>query len=124
MLFRSIQLVLRRAAAEIAEESWPIYLRRLGLSGWDVEWTYVVPRIFAGLLAHLGEVMLALLSAAAVAEWVFSYPGAADLFVKSVALHDWSVAGAVLFVFASLTLAAGFAGRCAAQPLTDDGTTG
>jgi peptide/nickel transport system permease protein len=105
----------------VGQETWRFYLRRLGLSSWEVESIYVVPQIFAGLLSNMGDVMLSLLSAAAVAEWVFSCPGAADLFVKSVALHDWSVAGAVLFVFAGLTLTAQFIGRCAARPLTDPG---
>jgi ABC-type dipeptide/oligopeptide/nickel transport system permease component len=119
----AVQLALRRAAAETARESWRIYLQRMGLLRWEIEGLYVVPQIFAGLLAHLGEVMLALLSASAVAEWVFSCPGAADLFVKSVALHDWSVAGAILFVFATLTLTAEFLGRCAARPMIDRGTS-
>jgi ABC-type dipeptide/oligopeptide/nickel transport system permease component len=89
----------------------------MGLAAWEIETVYGVPRLFAGLLASLGEVMLALLSAAAVAEWVFNYAGAADLFVRSVALHDWAVVAAVLLVFASLTLLADFVGRCAAWPL-------
>jgi peptide/nickel transport system permease protein len=117
----AVQLSLRRAAAEAGQESWRVYLRRMGLSQWEIEAGYVVPQIFAGLLSSLGEVMLSLLSAAAVAEWVFSCPGAADLFVKSVALHDWSVAAAILFAFAALTMTAQFAGRCAARPFTDPG---
>jgi peptide/nickel transport system permease protein len=117
----AVQLALRRAAAEAGQESWRFFLRRMGLASWDVERSYVMPQIFAGLLASLGEVMLALLSAAAVAEWVFSCRGAADLFVKSVALHDWSAAAAVLFVFASLTLVAQFVGQCGARLLTNPG---
>jgi peptide/nickel transport system permease protein len=117
----AVQLALRRAAAEASQGPWRVYLRRMGLSAWEIERVYVVPQIFAGLLSSLGEVMLSLLSAAAVAEWVFSCPGAADLFVKSVALRDWSAVGAVLLVFAGLTLTAEFAGRCAARPLTDPG---
>jgi peptide/nickel transport system permease protein len=117
----AVQLALRRAAAEVSQETWRTYLRRMGLPAWEIEWGYAAPQIFAGLAWSLGEVMLSLLSAAAVAEWVFSRPGAADLFVKSVALHDWSTAGGVLFVFASLTLTAEFAGRCAARPFIDPG---
>lgn len=115
------QLAIRRATAETAQQSWRTQLRRMGLSSWDVEWTYGVPEIFAGLLASLGEVMLALLSAAAVAEWVFNYAGAADLFVKSVALHDWAIVAPILFVFAALTMIADFVGRCTARALCDPG---
>lgn len=118
----AVQLAIRRAAAEAGQLSWRFYLRRLGLSSLEIELSHVVPQIFAGLLASLGEVMLALLSAAAVAEWVFSFPGAADLFIKSVALHDWSAAATVLFVFASLTLTAQFAGQCGARLLANPGS--
>ncbi|MEI9887213.1 MAG: DJ-1/PfpI family protein [Rhizomicrobium sp.] len=113
------QLALRRAGSESASEPWRVHLRRMGLSPLEIESAYGVPQIFAGLLASLGEVMLALLSAAAVAEWVFNYAGAADLFVKSVALHDWAVVAPILLSFASLTLIADFIGRCAARPLID-----
>jgi peptide/nickel transport system permease protein len=115
------QLALRRAGAESAHQSWRTQLRRMGLPAWEIETVYGVPEIFAGLLSSLGEVMLALFSAAAVAEWVFNYAGAADLFVKSVALHDWAVAAPVLLAFAGLTMIADFIGRCAAAPLRATG---
>lgn len=118
----AIQLALRRAASDLAHEPWRLQLRRMGLPAWEIETVYGAPQIFAGLLSHLGEVMLALLSAAAVAEWVFNYAGAADLFVTSAALHDWAIAAPVLLVFAALTMAADFVGRCAAHPLVDPGT--
>jgi peptide/nickel transport system permease protein len=115
------QLALRRAAALTADAPWRTQLRRMGLTAWDVERAYIIPQVLAGLLASLGEVMLALLSAAAVTEWVFNYAGAADLFVKSVALHDWRVAAAILFVFAALTMTAHFIGVCAARAVADPG---
>jgi peptide/nickel transport system permease protein len=115
------QLALRRAGAASAHQTWRVQLRRMGLPAWEIETVYGVPEIFAGLLSSLGEVMLALFSAAAVAEWVFNYAGAADLFVKSVALHDWAVAAPVLLAFAGLTMIADFIGRCAAAPLLATG---
>lgn len=113
------QLSLRRVAAETAHAPWRTELRRMGLTAWDVERAYVIPAVLAGLLACLGEVVLALLSAAAVTEWVFNYGGAADLFVRSVALRDWSVAAAILFVFAGLTMTAHFAGVSIARAIAD-----
>ncbi|HJW42289.1 MAG TPA: ABC transporter permease subunit [Rhizomicrobium sp.] len=115
------QLSLRRAGAEIAGQPWQTQLRRMGLSAWEIETVYAMPRIFAGLLNDLGAVMLALFSAAAVAEWVFNYAGAADLFVKSVALRDWSIVAPVLLAFAALTMIADFVGRCLAFPLVATG---
>jgi len=115
------QLALRRGATDTLRQPWRVQLRRMGLTSWDVERAYVVPAVLAALLASLGEVVLALLSAAAVTEWVFRYAGAADLFVKSVALRDWSIAAAILFVFASLTMTAHFVGVCLARLLADPG---
>ncbi|MEJ0027424.1 MAG: ABC transporter permease subunit [Rhizomicrobium sp.] len=115
------QLALRRAGAESARQPWRTQLRRMGLPAWEIETVYGVPQIFAGLLTDLGEVMLALFSAAAVAEWVFNYAGAADLFVKSVALHDWAIVSPILLSFAGLTMIADLIGRCAAYPLVATG---
>ncbi len=116
------QLALRRAGAEGARQPWRMHLRRMGLTAFEIETIYGVPQIMAGLLWSLGEVMLALFSAAAVAEWVFNYAGAADLFVKSVALHDWAIVAPILLSFAGLTMIAAFIGRCAAYPLAATGT--
>jgi peptide/nickel transport system permease protein len=113
----AVQMALRRAASQAQDSPFRIGLRRMGLSAIEIERVYVVPQIFAGLLSSLGEVMLALLSAAVVSEWVFKCPGIADLFVKSIALHDWNMAALILFVFAALTATAEFIGRVGAQLL-------
>ena len=76
-----------------------------------------MPRVLAGLFASLGEVALSLFAATAVAEWVFDWPGAATLFIHSVALHDWNVAALVLLVFACMALTAGFIGALAARAM-------
>lgn len=109
----AVQLALRQAAIRASNEAFCIGLKRLGLSLWEIELLYVLPQIFAGLLARAGEITLALLSAAVVAEWVFHRQGAADLFVKSVALADWNMTAVILFVFAALTILTNFAGRLA-----------
>lgn len=114
----AIQVALRRAAAGVQNEPFRTGLRRLGLSVMEIDRVYVAPLVFSGLLAGLGEVMLALLSAAVVAEWVFKTPGAADLFVRSVALHDWNVVALILFFFAGAALAANFAGQLGARAMT------
>jgi peptide/nickel transport system permease protein len=111
----AVQMVLRRAASQAQEGPFRTGLRRLGLTAMEIERAYVAPRVFAGLLDALGEVMLALLSAAVVAEWVFKSPGIADLFVKSIALRDWNMAALILFVFAGLTVSADFLGRVGAR---------
>ncbi len=113
----AIQVALRRAASETQDEPFRNGLRRLGLSALEIDRVYVAPMVFAGLFASFGEVVLALLSAAVVSEWVFKCPGVADLFVKSVALHDWNVAALILFFFAIVVLFANFAGRLAAEAI-------
>jgi peptide/nickel transport system permease protein len=113
----AIQLALRRAASVAQDYPFRLGLRRLGLSSLEIERVYVAPIVIAGLFDSLGEVMLALLSAAVVSEWVFKAPGAADLFVKSVALHDWNMAALILFFFAVAVLFVSFLGRLAARAI-------
>ena len=115
----SLQLALRRAAAEAGEASYRQGLKLMGLSALEIERVYRAPQIAAGVLASLGEIVLALISAAAIAEWVFDWPGDAVLFVKSVALHDWTVAALVLLLFAAIKLVADFIGALGAHALAE-----
>lgn len=113
----AVQLALRRAAASAMEAPYRRGLRLMGLGSFEIDRIYLAPQILAGFLASLGEITLALFSAAAVAEWVFDWPGAAVLFVKSIALGDWGVAALVLLIFAVIKMAADFAGALAAHAL-------
>lgn len=116
----AVQLALRRVSAATADQSFRTGLKKLGLSAMEIERVYVAPLVAAGLLASAGEITRALLSAAVVAEWVFHRPGAADLFVKSVALGDWTMAALILFVFAALSFFADFIGRLCAYALAGE----
>lgn len=107
----AVQLALRRSAARSAAASFREGLRRLGLGSVEIEIFYVLPQIFAGLIAAAGDIALALISAAVVAEWVFHRAGAADLFVKSVALADWNMTAVILFAVAALSIVARFLGN-------------
>lgn len=111
----AIQVGLRRAYVMLEEAPFRQGLNRLGLPARDINRLYVMPVVFAGLLRNLGEVIVALLSAVVVAEWVFHLPGIADLFVKSVALRDWNMVALILFLFAATVMIADSAGRIAAQ---------
>ena len=113
----AVQLSLRRAASMAMEAPYRQGLRLMGLGQFEIDRAYLAPQIMAGLLANLGEITLALFSAAAVAEWVFGWPGAAVLFVKSIALEDWGMAALILLVFASIKLVADFVGAVTARAL-------
>ena len=89
----------------------------------EIERIYIVPQVLAALAMSAGEIVLALLSAAVVAEWVFHRPGAADLFVKAVALEDWNLAALILAAFACVTLMVDFAGRLIGTVLASEGKT-
>ncbi len=117
----AVQLALRRAASLSSGAAFRTGLKRLGLGALEIERLYVVPQVLAGLVASAGEIMLALLSAAVVAEWVFNRPGAADLFVKSVALHDWNMTALILVVFAGLSFATDFLGSLAGFVFANEG---
>jgi peptide/nickel transport system permease protein len=115
----AVQLAVRRAESEATEEPYRQSLKRLGLSSYEIDRLYLAPQILAGMLASFGEIVLALFSATAVAELLFGWPGAAVLFLRSVALHDWSVTALVLLVFAAISLLADFCGMVAARALGD-----
>jgi len=115
----SIQLALRRSASLAAEAPYRRGLHAMGLGRFEIDRLYLVPQVVAGLLQSLGEIASSLVAAAAVAEWVFNWPGAADLFLRSVALRDWTVVGLVLLVLAALTLTAEFAGAIGARLMAE-----
>jgi peptide/nickel transport system permease protein len=115
----TIQLALRRAIGQASAAPYRQGLHAMGLGRFEVDLVYLVPEVMAGLLRSLGDIASSLLAAAAVAEWVFNWPGAADLFLKSVALRDWAVVGLILLVFASLTLIAEFVGELGASLLAE-----
>lgn len=117
----SVQLALRRAAFQSSGEAFRTGLKRLGLGAFEIERRFILPQVLAGLVASTGEIMLALLSAAVVAEWVFHRAGAADLFVRSVALADWNMAAVILFVFAALTFVVEFLGHVIGFLLVNEG---
>ncbi|HEY7977618.1 MAG TPA: ABC transporter permease subunit [Rhizomicrobium sp.] len=104
----SVQLSIRRAAVRAWSAPYRNGLRMMGLGTFDIDLRYAVPDVVAALLRDAGEIALALISAAAVAEWVFHRDGAAVLFLKSAAFGDWNVAAAILFVFAVIKLVAQF----------------
>ena len=105
-----VQLALRRTAAIAAAEPYRAGLRLMGLGAWDIDLRYVLPQIIAGIAENLGEIVLTLLAATAIVELVFGIDGAAPLFFKSAAAHDWNVAALVLLLFATTKLVADFMG--------------
>lgn len=111
----SVQLSIRRAAAVAWSAPYRSGLRMMGLGALDIDLHYALPEVLAALLRDLGEIALALISATAVAEWVFNRNGAAILFLKSAALGDWNISAAALFLFVTIALIASFAGGIASQ---------
>jgi peptide/nickel transport system permease protein len=113
----AVQLALRRAASQAQQQSWRVSLKLMGLPSFEIDRVYVAPEVVAGVLVNLGEVTLALFSAAAVAEYVFGWPGAAVLFVKSLAFADWNVAALILLVFAAIKITADLIGSLASHAI-------
>lgn len=107
----AVQLALRRSTLQSSGETFRTGLKRMGLGFIEIEALYVLPQVVAGLLFGAREIVLALMSATVVVEWVFHRAGAADLFVKSVALADWNMAAILLFVFATVTFSVDFIGK-------------
>jgi peptide/nickel transport system permease protein len=107
-----------RNALEIASaEPYRDGLRRLGLGDADILRIYVVRHAIALSLDDLADIVLAFFAAAAVAEWIFAWPGAGAAFIHAVALADWAVAAVIVFVIAIIRAGADFAGPVAAHAL-------
>jgi peptide/nickel transport system permease protein len=117
----SVQLALRHAVAGAITEPYRSGLRALGLSRFEIDHLFLFPQVASGLLNNLGALASALLASTAVAEWVFGWPGAAALFLKSTALHDWEVVGLILLVFASFTTFAELVGTVMARLVAESG---
>jgi peptide/nickel transport system permease protein len=109
-----VQLALRRKAALALAAPYRAGLRMMGLGAFEIDLRYVLPELLGALAASLGEIALALFSAAAVVEWVFHRQGAAILFLKSAAPQDWNVAALVLLIFAAIKLFVDFIGAVTA----------
>lgn len=117
----AVQLSLRHVIRQALAEPYRRHLQAMGLGRFEIDRLYLLPRIAAGLLMSAGEIASSLLAATAVAEWVFNRPGAAELFLKSVALEDWTVAGLILFMFAALTAGVKFLCALASGFLAETG---
>ena len=111
----SIQFSIRRSAVAAWLAPYREGLQMMGLGALDIDVRYALPEILAALLRDLGDVALAMISAAAVAEWVFHRSGVAVLFLKSVAFGDWNVVAVIVAVFSVVTILVGSAGSAVAQ---------
>lgn len=105
-----LQLSLQRAADVAWAAPYRSGLRMMGLGLFDINLRFALPEIVAAMLRDLRAFVLALISAAVIVEWIFQRDGAAALFLKAAASHDWSVVAAILFLFALLVIAVGFLG--------------
>lgn len=111
----AIQLSLHRAILGAMREPFYENMRRMGLSGFEIDRAYLAPYLLRGFFCSFGEIVLSLFAADAVVEWIFGWPGAINLLVHAVALRDWNVAAVVLFAVASVVIAADFVGRVSAR---------
>lgn len=116
----SVQLALRRGAERAWSAPYREGLRIMGLSPLDISLRYAVPEMGAALLRDLGQLALALVSAAVVVEWVFSRNGAAVLLLRSAMRADWNLAAALLLIFAVVVLVAQFIGAAAANIISPE----
>lgn len=118
----AIQLSLHRAILGAMREPFYENMRRMGLSGFEIDRAYLMPYLLAGFFRSFGEIALSLFAADAVVEWVFGWPGAINLFVHAVALRDWNIVAIVLLVIASVVIAVDFVGRIGARLVSGEAT--
>ncbi|MGQ0741872.1 MAG: ABC transporter permease subunit [Alphaproteobacteria bacterium] len=119
----AVALAWRNALQRAASEPYVEGLERLGLGEREILRRYVVREAVALALREAAPVILAIFAAAAVAEWIFGWPGAGAAFIHAVALEDWSVAGLIVFAIAVIRAAVDFAGPTAAYALLANKTS-
>jgi peptide/nickel transport system permease protein len=113
----AIQLALHRAILGAMREPFYENMRRMGLSGFEIDRAYLGPYVLMGFFRSFGEIALSLFAAVTVVEWTFGWPGATNLFLHAVALRDWTVAGPILLVVAGVVITADFAGQLCARAI-------
>ena len=109
--------VTARALEVSLGESYVENLARLGLPRLETLRSYVGRQALAIMIKDIGNVLLALFAASAVAEWVFDWPGGGAGFVHAVALQDWPVAACIFFVVAMVRFTADLGGFLASRLL-------
>jgi len=117
-----LQMSLRRAAAAAWMAPYRSGLRMMGLGLLDINLRFALPEIIAALLRDARGFILTLISATAIAEWIFHRNGAAVLFLNATASHDWAMATATLLLFAVFTLIVGFVGDLLASFIVPEDT--
>jgi peptide/nickel transport system permease protein len=113
----AIALALQSSARVALRESYTDNVSRFGLPRGEVIRAYALRHIFALALTKGGDIVLAASGAVVVAEWVFRWPGAGALFVRSVALQDWHVVALLVLILAGARFTAEFLGASAAKTL-------
>jgi len=113
----AIAASLSRALRAAMREPYCAGLARLGLPRGEILTVYVARQALGTAAKDAGEIVLVLITAAALVEWVFAWPGAGTAFFRSLALHDWPLAAAIAFLFALLRLSLGVAGALASRAL-------
>jgi peptide/nickel transport system permease protein len=113
----ALGLAVQLAAGVALREPYADNMARFGLSRPEVIRAYALRHILALTLTRAGDLLLALCTAVVVAEWVFRWPGAGSLFVRSVALQDWHVVALLVLILAAARFTAEFLGGTAARTI-------
>ena len=113
----AIALSIRRAAETALAAPYAENMQRFGLTRAEIVRAYALRHILALTLRDVGAIVLALYTAVVVAEWVFAWPGAGSLFVRSVALEDWRVVAVFVLTLAAARFTAEFLCALAARTI-------
>lgn len=113
----ALGLAVQQAAGVALREPYADNMARFGLPRREVIRAYALRHILALTLTRAGDLLLALSTVVVVAEWVFRWPGAGSLFVRSVALQDWHVVALLVLILAAARFTAEYLGAAAARTI-------
>jgi peptide/nickel transport system permease protein len=104
----AIGLAVSKSLEAVLKEPYGGGLMRHGLSQSEIVRVYLVRHATALSLREAGDILLVFYAVLAVVEWVFAWPGAGTVFIRSVALADWSVVASFVLVLAGVRFTADF----------------
>jgi len=113
----AVAAALRHSFLQALNEPYREGLSRLGLRDSEIVLVFVLRQALAGALKETGNILAALIAALAVAEQIFSWPGAGAFFLRAVALEDWAVVAALVFLLVLLRACADCIGAIVSRAL-------
>jgi peptide/nickel transport system permease protein len=98
----------RSSVLEVLHSDYIRMVRAKGLNDFSVITKHALRNALLPILTTTGQMIMALLSGAAVVESVFNIPGVGQLIINSVTRRDYEVIQAIILIIALINITASF----------------